>query len=219
MGDQEVENRRQSAQLRVQLLAGARVLGIELDRQATEKLMAYIALLVKWNKAYNLTAINDPPRMVSHHLLDCLAIATYVNGNRVLDIGSGAGLPGIPLALVYPNKKVVLLDSNGKKTRFLTQVVSELELKNVEVVNARVEKYSPAALFDTITARAFSSMVQTLDQSAHLCARVGSYLLMKGREPAQEIAEIGPNFRIVDTHLLNVPGIDGQRRLLIVKIE
>ncbi len=216
MSDQEVENGRQSAQLRTQLVAGAKVLGVELDQQTTDKLMAYIALLAKWNKVYNLTAIDDPQRMVSHHLLDCLAIVPYVNGNRVLDIGSGAGLPGIPLAITYPDKKFVLLDSNGKKTRFLAQVVAELELKNVEVVNARVEKYSSAALFDTITARAFSSMGQTLDQSAHLCAPGGLYLFMKGREPAQEIADIGAKFRVVETRLLAVPGVEGQRRLVIV---
>jgi len=219
MGDQEVENRRQSARLRAQLLTGAKVLGVDLGKHATDNLMIYIALLAKWNKVYNLTAIEDPPRMVSHHLLDCLAIATYVSGNQVLDIGSGAGLPGIPLAIVLPEKSFVLLDSNGKKARFLTQVVTELELKNVEVVNARVEKYSPAVLFDTVTARAFSSMGQALDQSAHMCAHGGLYLFMKGREPAQEIAEIGANFNVVDTRLLNIPGIDGQRRLIVVKIE
>lgn len=217
MGDQEVENGRQSAQSRVQLLIGAKVLGVELDERATDKLMAYIALLAKWNKVYNLTAIDDPQSMVSHHLLDCLAIVPYIYGNRVLDIGSGAGLPGIPLAIIYPNKKFVLLDSNGKKTRFLTQVVTELELDNVEVANTRVEKYSTVDLFDTITARAFSSIGQTLGQSAGLCAPGGLYLFMKGREPAQEIAAIGANFHVVETRLLAVQGIEGQRRLIIVK--
>lgn len=217
MSDQEVENGRQSAQLRELLVTGAKVLGVELDQHATGKLMAYMNLLAKWNKIYNLTAIDDPQRMVSHHLLDCLAIAPYINGDRVLDIGSGAGLPGIPLAIIYPNKKFVLLDSNGKKTRFLTQVVVELELDNVEVANARVEKYNSVDLFDTITARAFSSMGQTLGQSAGLCAPGGLYLFMKGREPAQEIADIGANFHVVETRLLVVPGIEGQRRLIIVK--
>lgn len=217
MSDQEVENGRQPAVLRELLVNGAKVLGVELDQQATDKLLGYVTLLAKWNKVYNLTAIDDPQRMVSHHLLDCLAIVPYVTGNRVLDIGSGAGLPGIPLAVIFPSKNFVLLDSNGKKTRFLTQVVAELELKNVEVMNSRVENYSSVDLFDTITARAFSSMRKTLDQSADLCASSGLYLFMKGREPAQEIAEIGPNFRVVDTHLLDVPGIDGQRRLVIVE--
>lgn len=217
MSDQEVENRRQPDPLRAQLLTGTKMLGVELGQLATDKLMAYIALLAKWNKIYNLTAIDAPPHMVSHHLLDCLAIVPYVSGNRVLDIGSGAGLPGIPLAIVLPEKLFVLLDSNGKKTRFLTQAVAELELKNIEVVNARAEKYSSTDLFDTITARAFSSMGQTLDRSAHLCAPGGLYLLMKGREPAQEIADIGAKFRVADTVQLDVPGIDGQRRLLIVK--
>jgi len=217
MSDQEVENGRQPDPLHAQLITGTKVLGVELEKPSVEKLIAYIALLAKWNKVYNLTAIDSPPRMVSHHLLDCLAIVPYVSGNRVLDIGSGAGLPGIPLAIALPEKSFVLLDSNGKKTRFLTQVVTELELKNVEVVNARVEKYRSTLLFDTITARAFSSMEQTLDQSVGLCAPGGLYLLMKGREPIQEIADIGAKFHLADTYQLEVPGIDGQRRLLIVK--
>lgn len=213
MGDNETQK------LRQQLVMGAKALGITLDKAATENLLAYIALLAKWNKVYSLTAIDDPQRMVSHHLLDCLAIAPYVYGSRILDIGSGAGLPGIPLATIMPEKSFVLLDSNGKKTRFLVQAVAELELKNIEVVNARVEKYASATPFDTITARAFSRMEQMLDQSAQLCARGGRYLFMKGREPAQEIAEISPKFSITGTHLLAVPGVEGQRRLIIVKIE
>jgi 16S rRNA (guanine527-N7)-methyltransferase len=217
MGDQEVEIGRQSAKLRTQLLTGAKASGVELDEQAADKLLAYIALLAKWNRTYNLTAIDEPQRMVSHHLLDCLAIVPYVHGNRVLDIGSGAGLPGIPLAIVLPEKSFVLLDSNSKKTRFLVQAAAELKLGNVEVVNSRVEQYTTGNLFNTITARAFSSMGQMLEQSAHLCAADGRYLFMKGREPVQEIAEIGPKFRVTDTHLLDVPGIDGQRRLVIVE--
>ncbi len=206
----------ETQKLRQQLVAGAKTLGITLDEAATENLLAYIALLAKWNKAYNLTAIDDPQRMVSHHLLDCLAIAPYVSGSRVLDIGSGAGLPGIPLATIMPEKFFVLLDSNGKKTRFLVQAVAELELKNIEIVNIRVEQYASTAPFDTITARAFSRMEQMLDQSARLCAHGGRYLFMKGREPAQEIAEIGPKFSVTDTHLLAVPGVEGQRCLVVV---
>jgi len=217
MNDQEVENGRQPVQLRTQLLTGAKALGIELDEQTVHKLLAYIALLAKWNKAFNLTAIDDPQRMVSHHLLDCLAITPYVFGKHVLDIGSGAGLPGIPLAMVLPEKSFVLLDSNGKKTRFLVQAIAELKLGNVEVVNSRVEQYTTRNPFSTITARAFSSIRQMLEQSAHLCAADGRYLFMKGREPAQEIAEIGAKFRVADTILLDVPGIDGQRRLVIVE--
>lgn len=217
MSDRETIKERQWAELRQQLVMGAKVLGITLDEAATENLLAYIALLAKWNKTYNLTAIDDPQRMVSHHLLDCMAIAHHVQGSRVLDIGSGAGLPGIPLAVIYPDKTFVLLDSNGKKTRFLVQVIAELKPGNVEVINSRVEQYVSNTPFDTITARAFSSMGQMLEQSAQLCAPGGRYLFMKGREPAQEIAEIGPKFSVTGTHLLAVPGVEGQRRLVIVE--
>jgi len=216
MVDQEVENGRQSAEFRRQLTAGINVLGLTMNDESTGKLLAYIALLAKWNKTYNLTAIDDPQRMVSHHLLDSLAIAPYVKGNRVLDIGSGAGLPGLPLAINFPEKTFVLLDSKGKKTRFLTQAVAALKLPNVKVVHARVEQYDTNLLFNTLTARAFSSMQQTLDQSARLCAPGGRYLFLKGREPAQEIADLGPNFHIAETHLLHVPGVEGERRLIIV---
>ena len=217
MGDRAAIREQQLAELRHQLVAGANILGISLDTVAAETLLSYIALLTKWNKAYNLTAIDDPQRVVSHHLLDCLAIASYVQGSRVLDIGSGAGLPGIPLAITMPEKSFVLLDSNGKKTRFLVQVVAELKLKNIEVANTRVEQYTGAALFDTITARAFSRMGQVIDQSSKLCAPGGHYLFMKGREPTQEIAEIGSDFSVVATHLLVVPGVEGQRRLVVVE--
>ncbi|MEE8482631.1 MAG: 16S rRNA (guanine(527)-N(7))-methyltransferase RsmG [Acidiferrobacterales bacterium] len=217
MSDLEAENERQSAKLRLQLIDGATQLNVKLNRAAEDKLMAYLQLLAKWNKVFNLTAIDDPQRVVSHHLLDCLAIAAFVRGSSVLDVGSGAGLPGIPLAIVLPEKRFVLLDSNGKKTRFLVQAVAELALTNVDVVNARVEKYKGDAAFDTITARAFSRIEKLLDQSARLCDASGCYLFMKGREPAQEIAEMAARFSVTSTHLLNVPGVEGQRRLLIVE--
>lgn len=216
MGNRVAIQEHQSPERRRQLVTGASTLGIELDAAAIQTLLDYITLLAKWNKTYNLTAIDDPQRVVSHHLLDCLAIAPYVYGARVLDIGSGAGLPGIPLSIIMPDKSFVLLDSNGKKTRFLVQAVAELQLKNVEVVNARVEKYSRTMPFDTITARAYSRMKQMIEQSSKLCAPGGRYLFMKGREPAQEIAEIGPHFSVTATHLLAVPGIEGQRCLVVV---
>jgi len=217
VGEQEVEMERQSARLQEQLLRGARSMGIEVDGPAADRLIGYLALLSKWNKTYNLTAIEDPDQMVSHHLLDSLAICQHVSGKRVLDVGSGAGLPGIPLAIMLPEKTFVLLDSNGKKTRFLVQAVAELKLDNVEVVNERVEQYRDPQPFDSITARAYASMNQLLQQTHHLCAPGGRYLFMKGRQPTHEIAEIGPGYRVVESILLEVPGIAGQRRLIIVE--
>jgi len=129
---------------------GVHALGLALAPAAQEKLIAYIELLAKWNQAYNLTAVRDPEQMIARHLLDSLAILPWVRGPRVLDIGSGAGLPGIPLALARPELQFVLLDSNAKKTRFITQALAELGLENVEVVHSRVEKYQPAVPFDPV---------------------------------------------------------------------
>lgn len=217
MGKYVASEQQQSPERRLQLVTGANTLGIELGAEAVQSLLDYITLLAKWNKAYNLTAIDDAQRVVSHHLLDCLAIAPYVRGARVLDIGSGAGLPGIPLSIIMPDKSFVLLDSNGKKTRFLVQAVAELQLKNVEVVNARIETFSRAPAFNTITARAYSRMEQMIEQSSKLCSQEGRYLFMKGRDPVQEIAEIGPRFSVTATHLLAVPGVEGQRCLVVVE--
>ncbi|MBI5613220.1 MAG: 16S rRNA (guanine(527)-N(7))-methyltransferase RsmG [Gammaproteobacteria bacterium] len=204
-----------SAQLLKSLQTGLQTLGLELAPATQEKLIGYIELLAKWNQAYNLTAVRDPGQMVARHLLDSLAILPWVRGPRVLDIGSGAGLPGIPLALARPDLRFVVLDSNAKKTRFLVQAVAELGLKNVEVVNSRVENYRPAAPFDTLIARAFAGIADMLSASAPLCAPGGRWLAMKGVYPQQELAAIPPGYR-TETRRLQVPGLDAERHVVII---
>lgn len=147
-----------------ELSTGARQLGVELSPQQQEKLLGYLALLIKWNKAYNLTAVRDPDEMVSRHLLDSLSVMSFIHNDtqRWLDVGSGGGMPGIPLAILHPHKQVTLLDSNGKKTRFLTQVKMELKLDNLQVIHSRVEEFQPAQPFCGIISRAFSSIHQSL---------------------------------------------------------
>ena len=189
-------------------------LGVATDAQA--RLLHFVALLEKWNRVYNLTAVREPAQMVTRHLLDSLAIAPYVRGARVLDIGTGAGLPGIPLAVMMPAREFVLLDSNSKKTRFVTQAVAELGLRNVEVVAARVEKYIPATQFDTLIARAFSSLGELVAAAGHLAAADGVYLAMKGVYPEEELAALPAEFAVQETAALNVPGLDGARHVVVI---
>lgn len=204
-----------STQLLKSLQAGLRALELALPLVAQEKLIAYIELLAKWNQAYNLTAVRDPGQMIARHLLDSLAIMPFVRGPRVLDIGSGAGLPGIPLALARPDFQFVLLDSNAKKTRFVIQAVAELGLKNVEVARSRVETYRPAAKFDTLIARAFAGIADMLSASAPLCVPGGRWLAMKGVYPQQELAAIPSDYQ-VETRRLQVPGLDAERHVVII---
>ncbi|MCG6976478.1 MAG: 16S rRNA (guanine(527)-N(7))-methyltransferase RsmG [Acidiferrobacterales bacterium] len=216
MSEQEVENERQLATQRKLLSDGIDQLGLSLSNDAIDRLLQYVALLDRWNRAYNLTAIRDRQQMITHHLLDSLAIAGFVQGPRVLDMGTGPGLPGIPLAIALPEIAFVLLDSNGKKTRFLVQAKSELGLANVEVVHSRVEAYQPGTEFDTITARAFATLETMLVRSRHLCAANGRYLLMKGRMPQDELGAVPEHFAVQETVALQVPGVDGKRHLIII---
>lgn len=183
------------------------------DRQ---RLLTFVHLLVKWNAAYNLTAVRDPQEMIARHLLDSLVLLPYLHGARVLDIGTGPGLPGIPLALARPDIAFTLLDANAKKTRFVTQAVGELGLKNVEVVQARVENYRPEQKFDTLVARAFSSIAELLKSAQHLCAPGGRFLAMKGVYPEEELAAIPAEFAVSEVLALKVPGLDAARHLVVV---
>jgi 16S rRNA (guanine527-N7)-methyltransferase len=212
----EVENERQLAAQRKLLVDGVDRLGLSLSDTAVDTLLEYVALLDRWNQAYNLTAIRDRQQMITHHLLDSLAIAGFVKGPRVLDMGTGPGLPGIPLAIALPDISFVLLDSNGKKTRFLVQAKSALGLDNIEVVHSRVEAYQPGTEFDTITARAFATLETMLGRSRHLCAPGGRYLLMKGRMPQDELGAVPADFIVQQTVPLQVPGVDGERHLIII---
>ena len=181
---------------------------------APDQLIQYLALLHKWNQAYNLTAIRDLHSMVTLHLLDSLAILPMIHGTRILDVGTGAGLPGVPLALANPSLHVVLLDSNGKKIRFLQEVKRALVLDNIEVIQTRVERYHPTSSFDTVTSRAFSNLKQMLDCTEHLIAPDGIWLAMKGRHPEAELACMHRAYRIES---YTADGIDGERCCVIVE--
>lgn len=202
-----------------ELRQGAAALSVELSHTQQEQLLAYLALLNKWNKAYNLTAVRDPAEMVSRHLLDSLSVAPHVQpgGSSWLDVGSGGGMPGIPLAILFPERRFTLLDSNGKKTRFLTQVKLELKLANVEVVHSRVEQFRPAEPFAGITSRAFSSLEDFANWTRHLGDLDTRWLAMKGVQPDDELQALPLDFKVERCLVLKVPGCQGQRHLLILR--
>jgi 16S rRNA (guanine527-N7)-methyltransferase len=187
-----------------------------LPADAPRRLLEYVRLLARWNRAYNLTAVRDPADMISRHLLDSLVIVPYLTGRRIIDIGTGAGLPGIPLAIARPELAFTLLDANAKKTRFVTQAVGALGLKNVEVVQARAENYRPAQKFDTLVARAFASIADMLAGARHLCAADGRVLAMKGTYPEEEMAAIPAEFVVQEVVALAVPGLAAARHLIIL---
>jgi 16S rRNA (guanine527-N7)-methyltransferase len=193
---------------------GIATLGLHLDDSAIERLLAYRALLERWNGAYNLTAVRDPAQMVVRHLLDSLAVLPYVRGTSLADLGTGAGLPGIPLAIAAPQRQVLLVDSNGKKVRFLREAIRTLQLANVSAVQSRVEALR--GTFDCITARAFASLGDMLGLGGHLLAADGIWLAMKGRAADEELTGVPPAFRVVATHALAVPGLDAERHLLML---
>ncbi|MFU6374763.1 16S rRNA (guanine(527)-N(7))-methyltransferase RsmG [Metapseudomonas otitidis] len=202
-----------------ELTQGAATLGVALDARQHELLMGYLALLIKWNKAYNLTAVRNPDEMVSRHLLDSLSVVPFVaeRGNDWLDVGSGGGMPGVPLAILFPERRFTLLDSNGKKTRFLTQVKLELGLDNLGVVNARVEAFRPEQPFAGIVSRAFSALEDFANWTRHLGDRDTHWLAMKGLRPDDELARMPDDFKVEAEHTLAVPGCQGQRHLLILR--
>lgn len=205
-------------ELATQLAAGLNALPLELTGAQQEKLLAYVALLAKWNKTYSLTAIREPERMVAHHLLDSLAPLPYLKGEnvRVLDVGSGFGTPGIPLAIARPDWQLVLLDSNHKKTTFLRQALLELQLPNVTIVTERVESYRPEALFHIITSRAFSDLAEFVRLTRHLLAPGGQWAALKGVYPFEEIALLPALVKVSAVEKLSVPGVDAERHLVHV---
>ncbi len=201
--------------LRQQLNQGAAELQITLSAEQLDALMQYLGLLQKWNRAYNLTAIRDAERMVGLHLLDSLAVHPYVQDvNNIIDVGTGPGLPGIVLAIMNPHKRFTLLDSNGKKTRFLFQARTGLGLNNVTIVNDRVEAYHPSEPFDMIVSRAFASLADMTRWCRHLRAGDGCFLAMKGQYPDDEISAINDEFRVAESIAIRVPGVEGERHLL-----
>lgn len=180
---------------------------------------AYLELLQHWNRAFNLTAIRDPQDMVMLHLLDSLAVQPFLHGNRILDVGTGAGLPGIPLALINPDKEFVLLDSNSKKTRFLTHVIHELKIKNVSVFHERCENFQPEKCFDTIVSRAFAAIKVMLTTTQHLVCEQGQFLAMKGQYPEEEITAMPDHFKVLAVHELKIKGLDAERHLVCIAKE
>lgn len=196
------------------IIEGVERLGIPLPDGAVERLAAYLALLERWNRAYNLTAVRDPDAMVIRHLLDSLSILPWIEGPRVLDVGSGAGLPGIPLAVARPGLAFCLLDSNGKRTRFLTQAVAELRLTNVEVVRSRVEDYQPPSLFNSVVSRAFATLAELLASAGRLCAPTGRLLAMKGVFPDDELARLPTGYVLAGVYPLHVPNLEAERHLV-----
>lgn len=200
-----------------ELTLGARELGVELSESQHRQLLAYLALLIKWNKAYNLTAVRDPDEMVSRHLLDSLSVVRFIEGERQLDVGSGGGMPGIPLAILFPEMKVTVLDSNGKKTRFLTQVKLELALANLKVIHSRAEAFQPELPFNGIISRAFSSLEDFTQWTRHMGDGETRWLAMKGLHPVDELVALPADFHLESAQALAVPGCQGQRHLLILR--
>ncbi|MDP1929013.1 MAG: 16S rRNA (guanine(527)-N(7))-methyltransferase RsmG [Thiobacillus sp.] len=208
--------------LQTQLAAGIAALGLALPEGAVAKLLAYVALLDKWNRVYNLTAVRDPERMVSHHVLDSLAAVPFFQGGSpklvsVLDVGSGGGLPGIPLAIARPELQVTLIDSIAKKTAFLLQAKAELGLANLNVVTSRVEDFRPQAGFDVITSRAFSDLKEFVTLTRHLLKPTGNWLAMKGLIPHEEIESLPNWVRVSANNALAVPGLEASRHLIVLE--
>lgn len=202
------------------LEAGLTALG--LDRALAPRLLTYRDLLARWNRTYNLTAVRDPAQMVARHLLDSLALAPHLvelaaRGGRLADLGTGPGLPGIPLAIALPGLQVALVESNGKKARFLREAVRVLGLDNAEVVEARIEAWDAHGRYDAITARALATIPRILELGGHLLAPGGRLLAMKGQRPDEELAALPGTWRVESLQALDVPGADGERHLVIVE--
>ena len=204
-------------QLAQQLHRGIDAMGLEISDEKQALLMDYLRLLEKWNKAFNLTAVRDPAQMVDRHLLDSLSILPYIKGPNCIDVGSGGGLPGIPVAIVRPDLNITLMDSNGKKSRFQFQAVTALKLSNVTVVNKRVEEYQPEQLFDQVMSRAFSSLEDMMRWTRDLGTEDAEWLAMKGVYPEEELQQMPDDFVCTQVYPLEVPGSDGERHLALIK--
>ncbi|MGB5062501.1 MAG: 16S rRNA (guanine(527)-N(7))-methyltransferase RsmG [Candidatus Competibacter sp.] len=196
------------------IIEGCERLEVRLPVGAGRRLAVFLGLLERWNHAYNLTAVRDQKAMVVRHVLDSLSILPWLEGPQVLDVGSGAGLPGIPLAIARPDCEFVLLDSNGKRTRFMNQAAAELKLANVSVVRSRIGDYRPATLMNSVVSRAFATLAEMVAEAGRLCAPEGRLLAMKGVFPDDELARLPPGYRVVGIYPLRVPDLEAERHLV-----
>lgn len=204
------------------LQRGLDELALVLNARQKEQLLNYLELLLKWNKAFNLSGVKDASEMLSRHLLDSLTLASYMKGQRILDVGTGPGLPGIPLAICFPDKEFILLDSNGKKTRFVFQAKLQLGLQNVEVQNQRLEAYKSIEPLDIIVSRAFSSLTDLVQMTRHLCNGADrkdpvTIVAMKGVYPAEELAALSKDIVMTSANKVSVPGYTGERHIIELK--
>ena len=192
--------------------------GISLTDQQKQQLLGYVGLLDKWNKAYNLTSVRDPKEMLVRHILDSIVVNPFLKGDRFIDVGTGPGLPGIPLAIVRPESHFTLLDSLGKRVRFLCQVQHELKLTNIEPVQSRVEEFPAEPPFDGVISRAFASLQDMISWCHHLPkAETGRFYALKGVRPDDELAQLPSGVELVSVERLHVPTLDGERHLVILK--
>jgi 16S rRNA (guanine527-N7)-methyltransferase len=196
------------------LLAGAADMGLPLDANHGETLLCLIDELEAANAQFNLTAIRDRPGMLRKHVLDSLSLQPYLRGARLADVGTGAGFPGLPLAIMNPERRFSLIEATGKKARFVTQTAERIGCRNVEVVHARAETYRPLELYDTVMARALSSLADFVAYAGHLCTPEGRLLAMKGKRPDEEVSALPKSFRVVAVHRLKLPGLDDERHLV-----
>ncbi len=206
--------------LETTLRAGLAALSLELDDEKVTKLLQYLELLQKWNKVYNLTAIRDPQEMLVKHLLDSLAVVPHITPTRLIDVGTGGGLPGIPLAICYPDATIDLLDSNSKKTRFLIQAKAELGLTNTQVIHGRVEEYHPEPLYDAVISRAFAALEDMLYWTNDLLPAGGVWWAMKAQKDFEPLDVLPQNAKLDEQIELSVPGLEAERRLIkLIKTE
>ena len=206
------------SKLKTLLEAGITKLCLPVTNQQISLFLDYLEILKKWNEAYNLTAVRNLEDMVAMHLLDSLSIAPFIKGKNILDAGTGAGLPGIPLAILYPERRFTLLDSNGKKIRFLFQTKNQLGLENVNEVQARAEKYQTEAPFSAITSRAFSGLVEMIEKTKHLLGKEGRFYAMKGQFQDQELSMLPKHYKVIAVHHLVVPGVNSKRHLIEIEL-
>ncbi len=206
----------QMESFRPRLTEAARSMAVDLDERQQDLLLEYLALFARWNAAYNLSAVRDPAQMLERHIIDSLSVVNLCGTGDLIDVGSGGGLPGIPLAIMHPERRVTLLDSNGKKTRFLFQVATTLPLPNVTVVNERVEAFRPEQPFAAVVSRAFASIEDMVCGSEHLLAPGGRFYAMKGKLPEDELSALPKGIKVEQVHPLSVPGCDADRHLIVL---